>query len=116
MTPWYKSKKVWTAVITLLGIVGARLANAPELQTQFLLLGCTLIGGISLQDLGKARTALGVDADMAKNAQIASLIPAAITFLEKMLGKDSERLKQELEELAKAGKELENPNWPSDKH
>jgi hypothetical protein len=61
MKPFYKSKKFWTAIITALSMIIAYFRD-PELAKMIMAVGLTLIGGFSIADHGKERTALELEA------------------------------------------------------
>lgn len=63
MKPWYQSKKVWTAVVTILGIIVSDILGKPEYRRAVVLVGMTLIGGFGLADMGKEAKALGPSAE-----------------------------------------------------
>ena len=55
MTPWYLRKKMWVGVVTAVAMITSDLMNNPELATKILAIGMTLIGGFSLEDMGKGK-------------------------------------------------------------
>ncbi len=57
MKSWYLSKKIWIAVIALIGTIVAVLTGNDEIGKAIVALGATLIGAIGLQDWGKAAKA-----------------------------------------------------------
>jgi hypothetical protein len=57
MMPWYKRKKVWTAILTAAAQVVAEALGKPELGQQLLIVGTALIGAFALEDVGKAAKA-----------------------------------------------------------
>ena len=61
MKPFFKSKKFWTAIITALSMIIAYFRD-PELAKMIMTVGITLIGGFSISDHGKERTALEMKA------------------------------------------------------
>ncbi len=55
MAPWYKKKKVWTAILTAVAQVVAEAFGKPQLGQQLLVVGAALIGAFAAEDFGKAK-------------------------------------------------------------
>jgi hypothetical protein len=56
--PIYKSRKFWTAILTAVCTAISYSKAGPELAAMISAIGMTLIGGLGLEDFGKAK-ALG---------------------------------------------------------
>ena len=55
LNPWYKRKKVWIAVVTVVANIVADLSGHPELKGSLTTIGGVLIGSFGLEDFGKAQ-------------------------------------------------------------
>ena len=53
MKPWYKSKKLWVGMATVLSTVGAYLNGEANLATLIAAIGSVVALAIGLSDLGK---------------------------------------------------------------
>ncbi len=58
MKPVYKSKKVWTAALSLIGSIAVHFTGNPEVSTHVVALGMALVVAIGLADFGKEATQL----------------------------------------------------------
>lgn len=61
MKPWYKKKKIWTAVLSMIVTYIAH-RFSPEIATAVAALGAVLIAGIAAEDFGKAAKAMEAEA------------------------------------------------------
>jgi len=67
MAPWYKRKKVWIGIATVVGLVASRVFGMPELQEEIVTIGGILIAAFGLEDMGKAKAVLGAKSDTPPN-------------------------------------------------
>jgi anti-sigma-K factor RskA len=56
--PFWRSKKFWTAVVSVVAIIVAEALGQDELVKPIMVLGSTLIGGFGLADFGKEKASL----------------------------------------------------------
>ncbi len=59
---FYKSRKFWTALVTAIAAIVA-FSHSEELAALLTFVGVTLIGGVALEDHGKAKAAIYVHAE-----------------------------------------------------
>lgn len=93
-TPWYYRKKMWVGIITAVSMITADLLKNPELATKILAIGMTLIGGFSLEDMGKAKQQIIEEAKVPPVAEVDTgklneLIQKAVTENPELLVKKS---------------------------
>ena len=58
MKPWFKSRKVWVAIVSALSTIAAHIYGKPDIAEKLLVIGTILIGSFGLEDHGKAKASL----------------------------------------------------------
>lgn len=63
MKPWYKSKKLWTAVLTALVAIISQYFERPDLAMHLAGVGAILIASFAVADIGKEAKAIEAKAN-----------------------------------------------------